>query len=69
LVRNSFSWRTHAALAAEPQDRGLIVEIPGAAVPAVMRLAVPGERGVEADDPGLPALLDPCGQLVAASDA
>jgi hypothetical protein len=34
-----------------------------------MRLAVPGERGVEADDPGLPALLDPRGQLVAASDA
>jgi hypothetical protein len=34
-----------------------------------MRLTVPGERGVEADDPGLLALLDPCDQLVATSDA
>jgi len=30
-------------LAAEPQNRGLIVEIPDAAVPAVVRLAVAGE--------------------------
>jgi hypothetical protein len=34
-----------------------------------MRLTVPGERGVEADDPGLPALLDPRDQLITASDA
>jgi NAD(P)-dependent dehydrogenase (short-subunit alcohol dehydrogenase family) len=69
LARNSLFLAHHAAIAAEPQDLDLIVEIPGAPVPAVVRLAVPGERGVGADGPGLPALLDPCGQFVAAIGA
>jgi hypothetical protein len=56
-------------LSAQPQDRGLVLEIAGAAVPAIMGVAATRERSVEADNTGGPTLLEPGDELFAAPDA
>ena len=56
-------------LAAQPQDRSLVLEIAGAAVPAIVCVAATRERGVEADNAGGPTLLQPGDELLAAPDA
>ncbi|HJU16768.1 MAG TPA: hypothetical protein VJ770_09890 [Stellaceae bacterium] len=62
-------FRLAKRLPGEAQDQGLILKIAGAAIPAIVRFAIAGERGVEADDAGFPSFLDPRDQLVAAPDA
>jgi hypothetical protein len=58
----------HPALAAQAQDRRLIIEIAGAPIPSVMDFAMARQRYVEADNAGGLSLLDPGYQLVAPAD-
>src|SRR5262245_40135676 len=47
----------HSALAGQPQDRNLVVEIATTAIPAVVHLVASGQRRVKSDDAGGLALV------------
>jgi hypothetical protein len=70
ILREEKSFLTdHPALAAHAQDRDLIVEVAGAAIPSIMGFAASRERGMEADNAGGLSLLQPCDQRIALPNA
>jgi hypothetical protein len=69
LRQKQFLLPRHAAFAAEPQHRELILEVPGPAVPTVVDVSISRERGVQPGDPRVPPFFKPGDQLLALADA